>query len=71
MGEASARLSAEGIEPRWGTLALTLPRADAGWLAAFADRLDRATRDQHIALIGGDTTSGPPMAVVFVSGVAT
>ncbi len=51
-------LAACGAEPRAFTLALTLPRVDADWLAAFAQGL-LALADQHgCELVGGDTTSG-------------
>ncbi len=52
-------LAAMGADPRWCTLALALPDADEGWLAAFAAGFF-ALADRHgIELIGGDTTRGP------------
>ncbi|QNM95255.1 thiamine-phosphate kinase [Chitinimonas koreensis] len=51
-------MAAMGAAPRWFTLCLTLPAADAGWLADYARGLF-ALADAHGAeLIGGDTTSG-------------
>jgi thiamine-monophosphate kinase len=52
-------LAAMGATPAWATLALTLPRADRGWLAAFARGLFELADRHRVALVGGDTTSGP------------
>ncbi|WP_461481917.1 thiamine-phosphate kinase [Porticoccus sp.] len=52
-------LAAMGAEPRWFTLALTLPEADADWLAAFSTALAAEARTFRCALVGGDTTAGP------------
>ncbi len=52
-------LAAMGATPAWATLALTLPRADPAWLEAFARGLFELADRHHVALVGGDTTSGP------------
>lgn len=52
-------LAAMGAQPRWCTLALTLPEASEAWLAGFADGLAALARPYGVALIGGDTTRGP------------
>ena len=52
-------LAAMGARPRWATLALTLPRADAAWLEEFSAGLDRLAEAYGVALVGGDTTAGP------------
>ncbi|WP_374357988.1 thiamine-phosphate kinase [Chitinimonas sp.] len=52
-------LAAMGATPRWFTLCLTLPRADADWLQAFSGGLFALAEAHGIALVGGDTTSGP------------
>lgn len=52
-------LAAMGAEPRWFTLALSLPEPDAAWLQAFARGLQALARRHRIALVGGDTTRGP------------
>lgn len=44
--------------PCWMVLSLTVPGADAPWLASFASRLDTLCRLHHIQLVGGDTTGG-------------
>lgn len=52
-------LAAMGAQPRWFTMTLSLVRANDDWLASFTEGLF-ALADQHdIALIGGDTVSGP------------
>ena len=52
-------LAAMGATPRWVTLALSLPRVDDRWLAAFADGFFDCARRFGVDLIGGDTTRGP------------
>lgn len=52
-------MAAMGARPRWALLALTLPEADADWLAAFADGLFALARLHDVSLVGGDTTRGP------------
>jgi thiamine-monophosphate kinase len=47
-----------GAEPRWFTLALSLPDAAPDWLQAFARGLQALARRHRISLIGGDTTRG-------------
>lgn len=51
-------LAAMAAIPRWFTLALTLPKADARWLAEFAAGLKSLANTHGIALVGGDTTRG-------------
>ncbi|ETN93262.1 Thiamine-monophosphate kinase [Gammaproteobacteria bacterium MOLA455] len=54
-------MAAMGAKPRWFTLALTLPRdkANAEWLADFSAGLGDIAKQYDVALVGGDTTSGP------------
>ncbi|BBL75479.1 thiamine-phosphate kinase [Methylomagnum ishizawai] len=52
-------LAAMGAEPRWATLALTLPGIDEGWLAAFARGLFALAERHGVEIVGGDTTRGP------------
>jgi thiamine-monophosphate kinase len=51
-------LAAMGAAPAWATLALTLPRADEGWLEGFRDGFFALARRYEIDLVGGDTTRG-------------
>jgi thiamine-monophosphate kinase len=61
-------IAAMGGRPRWATLALALPRADARWLAAFSRGFMRLARRHGVDLIGGDTTRGPLAICVQVIG---
>ena len=61
-------IAAMGAQPRWATLALALPRADARWLAAFARGFMRLARRHGVDLVGGDTTRGPLNICVQVVG---
>jgi len=61
-------LAAMGATPRWATLALALPRADARWLAAFSRGFMRLARRHGVDLVGGDTTRGPLTICVQVLG---
>jgi thiamine-monophosphate kinase len=61
-------LAAMGAEPAWALLALTLPRADERWLAEFARGLGGLARGFGVALVGGDTTSGPLTVTIQLLG---
>lgn len=61
-------LAAMGAEPAWATLALTAPRNDPAWLAAFAEGFSALAREAGVQLIGGDTTRGPLTVTVQVHG---
>jgi len=61
-------LAAMGARPAWALLALTLPEADESWLAEFAAGMAALGRAHEVALVGGDTTSGPLCVTVQVLG---
>ena len=61
-------IAAMGASPRWATLALALPRADARWLAAFSRGFMRLARRHGVDLVGGDTTRGPLTICVQIAG---
>lgn len=61
-------MAAMGATPAWATLALTLPSADAGWLARFSDGLMTLARAHEVALVGGDTTAGPLTVSIQIMG---
>lgn len=61
-------LAAMGAQPRWATLALTVPAANESWLAAYADGLYRCAAAHDISLIGGDTTRGTLSLTLTVIG---
>lgn len=52
-------LAAMGARPAWCTLALSLPRAEAGWLDGFIDGFLGLAAQYRVALVGGDITRGP------------
>jgi thiamine-monophosphate kinase len=51
-------LAAMGATPRWATLALALPQAEAAWLAEFSAGFFALAERFGVDLIGGDTTRG-------------
>jgi thiamine-monophosphate kinase len=61
-------LAAMGAQPRWATLAISLPQADEHWLAAFADGFFKCAEQYGVELIGGDTTRGPLSLSVTILG---
>ena len=61
-------LAAMGATPAWALLALTLRRADAAFVQDFADGFTQLAQEHQVALVGGDTTSGPLSISVAVHG---
>jgi thiamine-monophosphate kinase len=68
LAQALGGIAAAGATPRWLTLALTLPAADASWLAAFSESLFALAGRFDLELVGGDTTGGPVSVTVHVQG---
>ncbi len=52
-------LAAMGANPKWFTLALSLPEVDHQWLRRFSSSLLEQAKFYNICLIGGDTNQGP------------
>ncbi|MDZ7754610.1 MAG: AIR synthase related protein [Gammaproteobacteria bacterium] len=65
---AAMEVALQGARPAWLTLVLTLPEADASWLAGFRQGLDGITEHLDLALVGGDTTRGPWRITVIAHG---
>ena len=63
-------MAAMGAEPKWATLALTLPEAKEEWLADFAGGFMDLAQRFKVALVGGDTTRGPLTISVQILGLA-
>jgi len=61
-------LAAMGAEPAWVTLAITLPEADAEWLAGFSQAFFKLADRYKVQLVGGDTTQGPLSITVQAHG---
>ncbi|GDY24544.1 thiamine-phosphate kinase [Agarivorans sp. Toyoura001] len=62
-------MAAMGAEPRWVTLAITLPEINEAWLAQFSKGFYDLAEYFNVSLIGGDTTKGPLSITVTVHGV--
>lgn len=65
-------MAAMGAQPRWFTLALTLPeeKVNSTWMADFSAGLADIANRYNIALVGGDTTSGPLTVSITLLGEA-
>ncbi len=61
-------LAACGAKPLAFTLALSLPRVDEAWLAAFSQGLFALADAHGCELVGGDTTQGPLNICITVFG---
>lgn len=61
-------IAAMGAEPAWALLSITLPTPDESWLAEFSAGLDALARAHNVALVGGNTTSGPLVISVQLLG---
>jgi len=61
-------LAAMGATPRWATLALALPEADAAWLQGFSEGFFALADQYAVELIGGDTTRGPLNLCITILG---
>jgi thiamine-monophosphate kinase len=61
-------IAAMGAMPYWAMLALTLPKVDNDWLAAFAKGFFDLAEEFDVSLIGGDTTRGPLSITVTIMG---
>lgn len=65
-------IAAMGGRPRWLTLALSLPSADATWLKMFSDGLFALADQYAVELVGGDTTKGPlSITITVIGSIAT
>lgn len=64
-------LAAMGAQPRWATLALSLPHSDSAFVDALIDGLLSLADAHQVALVGGDTTRGPlSLSVQAIGSVA-
>ena len=65
---ALSDLAACGAQPKWYSIALTLPKAEEIFLQGFAKGLEAFSEEYKIPLIGGDTTKGSLSVTVQVMG---
>ena len=63
-------MAAMGAQPRWATLAISLPAEDEAWLERFSAGFFALADEYHVELIGGDTTHGPLNLSVTILGEA-
>ena len=61
-------MAAMGANPKWATLALSLPEVNEAWLAEFSKGFFACADAFNIDLIGGDTTRGPLNISVTIMG---
>jgi thiamine-monophosphate kinase len=61
-------LAAMGAQPAWALLNLTLPTADASFVAGFAAGFAELAQQHQVELVGGDTTQGPLSITVTAIG---
>ena len=61
-------LAAMGARPAWALLALSLPKVEERWLEEFTGGLSALARSHDVALVGGDTTSGPLSVTIQILG---
>jgi thiamine-monophosphate kinase len=61
-------IAAMGARPAWALLALTLPKIDEPWLEEFTGGFAALARSHDVALVGGDTTSGPLSVTIQIMG---
>ena len=62
-------LAAMGADPAWALLSLSMPDVDEAWLGEFARGLHALASRHGVALVGGDTVSGPRVVTVEVLGL--
>ena len=63
-------MAAMGAQPKWATLAISLPEVNQDWLAEFSRGFFACANSFNIDLIGGDTTRGPLNISVTILGEA-
>lgn len=61
-------IAAMGGEPKWFTLAMSLPEANHEWLEAFTAGLSALALQHNLNLVGGDTTRGPLSITIQIAG---
>ncbi len=61
-------LAAMGAQPRWATLALTIPSVDELWLEGFSRGLFELAERFGVSLVGGNLARGPLTATLQLMG---
>jgi len=61
-------IAAMGGEPKWFTLAMSLPEVNRAWLEAFTEGLSSLASVNKLSLVGGDTTKGSLSITIQIAG---
>lgn len=61
-------MAAMAAQPRWATLALSLPKQDEAWLEKFSAGFFALADKYQVELVGGDTTKGSLNLCVTIMG---
>ena len=61
-------MAAMGAQPRWATLALSLPEVNETWLQQFSEGFFALAQQHGVQLVGGDTTCGPLNLCITIMG---
>jgi len=69
LGVNLSDMAAMGADPKWFSLAITLPSADLNWLQKFSAGLAEMATTYNCSLIGGDTTRGPLSITMTLHGL--
>lgn len=62
-------MAAMGAEPKWATMALTVPELDNNWFSQFSTSLKHMANRFGVQIIGGDTTQGPLNLSITIMGL--
>lgn len=62
-------IAAMGAVPVWFTLSLSMPTADADWIAKFAAGMFALADAYDMELVGGDTVKGPLVITIQIFGL--
>lgn len=61
-------LAAMGAQPKWFTLAISLPSVNKNWLKEFSQGMLGLAGMHKLSLVGGDTTKGPLSITIQIAG---
>ena len=62
-------IAAMGAQPKWATVALTLPSIEESWLARFSQYFHAHCQKYALNLVGGDTTQGSLSVTMNLTGI--
>jgi len=62
-------MAAMGAEPKWATLAISLPELNESWISEFSKSLKQMAQRYKLQIIGGDTSQGPLNLTLNIMGL--